>query len=126
MTIGQVAKQVGIRASAIRFYEKAGLIPKPLRSGGRRSYDETVLDLLAVLEHAKACGFTLAETRLLFNGFRAEPHLSERWQKLARQKMRELDALTARITAMKDLLERIQACRCTDLYQCGRAMLLRH
>ncbi len=126
MTIGQVAKQVGIRASAIRFYEKSGLIPKPLRSGGRRRYDASVLELLAVLERAKACGFTLAETRLLFNGFRSEPRLSERWQKLARQKMRELDALSARIAAMKDLLQRIQACRCTDLYQCGRAMLRRH
>ena len=115
LTIGEVAKQAGLNASAIRFYEQAGLLPKPGRSSGRRRYDRSVLEILAVLEHAKACGFTLAETRQLFNGFRNEPHLSERWQALARRKVNELDALAGRIAAMKQLLQRIQACRCIDL-----------
>jgi DNA-binding transcriptional MerR regulator len=68
---------LGPRASAIRFYEKAGLIPKPLRSGGQRRYDRTILDRLAVLEFAIECGFTLAEARQLFSGFR-DPSLSRR------------------------------------------------
>ena len=37
MTIGQVAKEAGLTASAIRFYEQAGVLPKPLRIGGRSS-----------------------------------------------------------------------------------------
>ena len=123
MTIGQVAKQAGLRASAIRFYERAGLLPKPVRSSGQRRYDRTILERLALLEFAKECGFTLAEIRQLFNGFRDEAPLSVRMQGLARKKIAELDALTRRIAVMKEFLEKAQACRCIDLQECGRRML---
>jgi MerR family transcriptional regulator, redox-sensitive transcriptional activator SoxR len=123
MTIGEVARQGGLRASAIRFYEKSGLLPKPLRSGGQRRYDSTILERLAVLERAKDCGFTLEEVRMLFNGFRADVPLSKRWQDLARKKIAELDALSERIAVMKDLLERAQRCRCMDSQECGRRIL---
>jgi len=43
LTIGEVAKQAGLRPSAIRYYEKAGLLPKPLRSGGQRLYSPDIL-----------------------------------------------------------------------------------
>lgn len=123
MTIGEVAREAGLRTSAIRFYEKAGLLPKPMRSSGQRRYDRSVLELIAVLQHAKECGFTLADTRQLFNGFRSETHVSERWRTLARQKIVELDAMAERIAVMKGLLERIQRCQCMDLHQCGRGIL---
>lgn len=123
MTIGEVAKQGGLRASAIRFYEKSGLLPKPIRSGGQRRYDSAVLERLAVLERAKDCGFTLDEVRMLFNGFRADVPLSKRWQDLARKKIVELDELTQRIAAMRGLLERAQGCRCIDFQECGRRIL---
>ena len=41
MTIGEVAGRAGIKASAIRFYEKAGLLPKPNRTSGQRRYDDS-------------------------------------------------------------------------------------
>jgi DNA-binding transcriptional MerR regulator len=126
MTIGEVARQAGLRASAIRYYEKVGLLPRPGRTSGRRQYDEGVLELLAVLEHAKACGFTLAETKQLFGGFRNERPVSDRWRSLARDKIVELDALTHRIAAMRGLLGRIQRCQCLDVRQCGRAILKSH
>jgi MerR family redox-sensitive transcriptional activator SoxR len=123
MTIGQVAKQAGLRASAIRFYEKAGLIPKPLRSGGQRRYDPTILERLALLEFAKRCGFTLAEARHLFEDFPAEAPLSQRLQNTARRKLAELETLAQRIALMKERLERAQACQCSDLRECGRRIL---
>ena len=52
--IGQVAKESGLAASAIRFYEQSGVLPKPVRVGGRRQYDPSILERLAVLERAKA------------------------------------------------------------------------
>jgi DNA-binding transcriptional MerR regulator len=123
MTIGEVAKQGGLRASAIRYYEKSGLLPKPIRSGGQRRYDSTILERLAVLERAKDCGFTLEEVRTLFNGLRGDVPLSKRWQDLASRKIVELDALTERIAVMKGLLERAQRCRCIDVQECGRRIL---
>jgi MerR family redox-sensitive transcriptional activator SoxR len=118
MTIGQVAKESGFAASAIRYYEQAGVLPKPIRRSGRRQYDRSVLERLAVLERAKACGFSLAETRQLFYGFREGAPPSERWQTLARRKIVELDNLALKIAATKELLQ--HPCACQDLAECGR------
>jgi MerR family redox-sensitive transcriptional activator SoxR len=121
MTIGQVAKESGLAASAIRYYEQADLLPKPRRIGGRRQYDKTILERLAVLERAKDCGFSLGEARELFYGFREDALLSARWRTLAVRKIAELDELMRKIAAMKDLLER--PCACRDLGECGRRIL---
>ncbi|MBZ5606913.1 MAG: MerR family transcriptional regulator [Acidobacteriia bacterium] len=118
MTIGQVARQAGLRASAIRFYEKAGLLPKPVRRGGQRRYDSSILARLAVLKRAKDCGFTLDEARRLFND-QGRPR--ERWERIAVRKVAELDALIQKIALMKDLLEK--RCQCADLDECGRKIL---
>ena len=123
LTIGQVAGRAGIKASAIRCYEKAGLLPKPNRASGQRRYDVTAVERLAVLEFAKNCGFTLAECRELFNGFRDDAPLSIRMQKLAGKKIAELDALGRRVTLMKELLEKSLKCKCLDLHECGRRIL---
>jgi MerR family redox-sensitive transcriptional activator SoxR len=118
MMIGQVAKESGLAASAIRFYEQVGVLPKPIRVGGRRRYDPSILERLALLERAKACSFSLAEMRHLFYGFREGTPPSERWQILARHKIAELDELAAKIAASKELLQR--PCACRDLAECGR------
>lgn len=118
MTIGQVAKDSGFAASAIRFYEQAGLLPKPARRAGRRRYDPSILERLAVVERAKACGFTLAETKQLFFGFREDAPPSLRWQTLAQRKLAELDELAIKIAATRKLLQR--PCACDNLAQCGQ------
>ena len=121
MTIGQVAKESGLAASAIRFYEQAGVLPKPTRIGGRRQYDRSILERLAVVDRAKACGFSLAETRQLFYGFREGVPPSERWETLARRKIVELNELARKIADMKELLQR--PCACKDLAECGWRIL---
>ena len=77
-----------------------------------------MIERLAVLERAKACGFSLAETRQLFYGFREGTPPSERWQTLARRKIAELDDLARKIAATRELLQR--SCACQDLAECGR------
>jgi MerR family redox-sensitive transcriptional activator SoxR len=123
MTIGEVARRAGLRASAIRFYEKAGLLPKAARAGGQRRYDGKILERLALVDFAKECGFTLAEIRQLFHGFRDNTPLSARMQLLAARKVQELDVLSGRIGIMKNMLARAQRCRCIDVDECGRRIL---
>lgn len=118
LTIGEVAKKAGLRASAIRFYERSGLLPKPIRLKGQRRYDSSILARLAVLERAKDCGLTLEEARNLFNDHGLP---SERWQRVARKKIAELDAQLERIAAMRELLKR--SCTCADLEECGRKLV---
>jgi len=117
MTIGEVAKRTGLRTSAIRFYEKTGLLPSPMRTSGQRRYDVGILDRIAVLERAKACGFNLAEIRVLFQG---DGSHSMKWKRLAARKIAELDAAAQRIAAMKDLLQR--ACDCKTAAECGQCI----
>jgi MerR family redox-sensitive transcriptional activator SoxR len=118
MTIGEVAKRSGLRASAIRYYERAGLLPKPARWSGQRRYDSSILARLAVLRRAKNCGFTLDEARQLFND---SGRPSERWQRVAQTKIVELDALMERIKGMRELI--VRRCQCADLDECGRRIL---
>jgi MerR family redox-sensitive transcriptional activator SoxR len=120
MTIGEVAKRSGLRASAIRYYERVGLLPKQARSGGQRRYDSRILARLAVLERAKNCGFTLDEVRHLFND---QGRPSERWDRAAKTKIVELDALMERIRGMRDLI--VRRCQCEDLDECGRKLMAR-
>lgn len=119
MTIGKVARESGFAASAIRYYEQAGVLPKPARAGGRRIYGEPILERLAVLERMKACGFSLAEMRQLLYGFREGTPPAERWQALARRKIAELDELANKIAATRQLLAH-HPCECRDLAECGR------
>jgi MerR family redox-sensitive transcriptional activator SoxR len=121
MTIGEVATRSGLTASAIRYYEQEGLLPRPARIGGKRRYDPAILEKLAVVERAKACGFSLAETRQLFYGFREDTPPSQRWQALARKKIAELDELARKIAATRDMLQR--PCECRDLAECGRRIV---
>src|SRR5262252_4201275 len=70
LTISQVARQIRLRPSAIRYYERIGLLPPAQRLGGQRRFDPRVLYRLAIIQRARQLGFTLTEIRQLFFGFR--------------------------------------------------------
>ena len=62
MRIGELAERAGTTTKALRFYERAGLLPPPERTpGGYRDYDEAALDRLRFVKGAQADGLTLAE-----------------------------------------------------------------
>jgi len=117
---------MGLRASAVRYYEQIGILPPASRIAGQRRYDHTVLYRLAVIQRARQVGFTLDEIRRLFFGFGSQTPASARWQKLSRQKLAELAGLSDQIKTMQRLLTRLSRnCRCQVLEQCGKGMLER-
>jgi MerR family redox-sensitive transcriptional activator SoxR len=123
LTISQVARQVGLQSSAIRYYEQIGLLPPAHRISGQRRYDTTVLYRLSVIQRARQLGFTLEEVRELFFGFRDVPRASVRWQKLCRKKLEELESLMEGIKTVRRLLRRMTArCHCETLDQCGKGI----
>ena len=66
LTIGTVAKRVGVNIDTIRYYEREGLLPEPQRrASGYRSYGEGTIAQLRFIRRAKALGFTLEEIREL-------------------------------------------------------------
>lgn len=125
LTISEVARRVGLRASAIRYYEQIGILPRAQRIAGQRRYDATVFHRLAVVQRARRLGFTLGEVRQLFFGFRPASPASERWQRLSRKKLAELDAQAREIRTMqRRLREMMRRCRCDTLEQCGKGIYL--
>ena len=126
MTIGEVARRTGLQASAIRYYEKIGLLPKTQRIGGQRRYETSVLNYLEVIDVARSAGFRIEEIRHLFHGFGKGTPAFRRWELLARRKITEMDELIARAKKMKRLLEKADRCKCLDLEDCGKAFRARH
>jgi MerR family redox-sensitive transcriptional activator SoxR len=123
LTISQVARQVRLRASAIRYYERIGLLPRAERLSGQRRYEPAVLYRLAIIQRARQLGFTLTEIRHLFFGFRDVTRASERWRTLSQRKLAELDHLMDGIKAVRGVLKKLTTkCRCDTLDQCGKAM----
>jgi MerR family redox-sensitive transcriptional activator SoxR len=126
LTISQVARQIRLRPSAIRYYERIGLLPPAQRLSGQRRYDSAMLYRLAIIQRARQLGFTLAEIRQLFFGFRDITRASDRWRALSQRKLAELDQLMDGIKAVRALLRKlITKCRCDTLDQCGKGMFER-
>jgi MerR family redox-sensitive transcriptional activator SoxR len=123
LTISEVARQVGLQASAIRYYERIGLLPPAPRMSGQRRYDTTVLYRLAIIQRARQLGFTLSEIRHLFLGFRNTTRPSERWRTLSQEKLAELDRLMEGVRAVRGVLRKMTSgCQCDTLDQCGKAI----
>ncbi len=122
LSIGQVAERAGIAASAIRYYEAEGLLPRAERRNGRRVYDESVVERLAIIHLAKGAGFTVAEVKRLLGGFALRTPPGERWRALAERKRVELDERIAEAERMKRLLQVVMRCECPTFTDCSRAM----
>lgn len=120
LTIGDVARRTGLRTSALRYYETAGLLQPVPRAHGRRMYDASVFESLALIRLAQEAGFTVSEVRRLLSGFDRATPASTRWRSLAQRKLEEINERIERAERMRDLLARLLECRCDTLGQCVR------
>lgn len=118
--IGKLAQKVGIAPSAIRYYERIGLLPAAKRHAGKRLYDEDTLGKIGVIRLAQSAGFSIQEIRALLFDFPQDAPPSERWQVLSRQKLQEIDAKMQALQEMKALLENTLNCQCEKLEDCSR------
>src|SRR5262249_10882255 len=119
LSISEVARRVGLRPSAIRYYEKIGILQPPWRVSGQRRYGPGIIHRLAVLKLAQQVRFTLTEIPELLSDD-GRKTVSERWQKIAVTKLAYMNAQLARIESMKEVLRRLQdRCQCDSVDRCG-------
>ena len=118
LNISKVAREAGVRPSAIRYYESIGLLPPAPRLGGWRQFDASAVDYIRVIRSAREMGFTLDEVRLLLHGYPQNTQPTERWAEMAKKKLPELDELMRRAASMKRLLQAGLACGCRRIEDC--------
>ena len=121
MSIGEVARRAELRPSAIRYYERIGLLPRPLRVGGRRLYDGHVLERLAIVRFAKFVGFKIDEIRLLLDDSPGRPP-PQKWRVIAERKVAHVDSLITEAIAVRALLQTTLRQKCPKLVERGLAL----
>jgi len=120
LTIGQLARKTGIAASALRYYEAAGIVKATTRTGNQRRYDVSAVARVNVVQLAQAAGFRLDEIKRLLNGLDAKTPPGPRWRALAANKIEEIDAQLGRLREMRKLLAALMRCQCPSINDCVR------
>jgi MerR family transcriptional regulator, redox-sensitive transcriptional activator SoxR len=118
LSIGEVARLAGRRASSIRYYEQIGLLPEAARVAGRRVYGPGVMRTLAVIETGQRAGLTLQEIKVLLAASPDDAAAVERLREVAERKLPEIADLIARSLLVRDWLGCAAHCECPSLDDC--------
>ncbi|WP_300009466.1 redox-sensitive transcriptional activator SoxR [Pseudonocardia sp.] len=119
LTIGDVAHRSGFAPSALRFYEREGLLRTTRTSGGQRRYERSVLRRLAFIRAARAIGVPLDEVREGLDrlpGGRTPTKAD--WTRLSRAWRGRLDEQIDALAALRDGLDSCIGCGCLSLARC--------
>ncbi|WP_405791978.1 MerR family transcriptional regulator [Streptomyces sp. NBC_01506] len=115
LSITELRTRTGLASSAVRFYERKGLLRATGRAGGKRVYDESAVEQIALIDLLKQAGFTLSEIAALVGpSGRTDPN----WRSVAADKLRELDDRVQRIELARRALRHTLDCRHSHLDDC--------
>lgn len=120
LTIGELADRSGVPASALRFYERRGLIGSRRTSGNQRRYPRATLRQVAFIRASQSVGIPLATIGevLAFLPEGAEP-TREFWARASECWSTELNARIERLERMRDLFTECIGCGCLSFGQCA-------
>ena len=114
MDIAEVARRSGLPASTLRYYDEKGLIASTGRLGLRRTFDDGVLERLALIALGRAAGFSLDEIGRMFSP-QGPPRIDR--QMLA-ARADELDRTIRKLSAMRDGLRHAAVCPAPSHMEC--------
>jgi MerR family transcriptional regulator, redox-sensitive transcriptional activator SoxR len=120
LTVRQVSDRSGFAPSALRYYERMGLVTATRTGGGQRRYERNVLRRLAFVRAATNVGLSLEEVEQALSTLprgRA-PNRSD-WARLSRGWRGRLDEQIRALTALRDGLDSCIGCGCLSLQTCG-------
>jgi DNA-binding transcriptional MerR regulator len=115
LTIGELACRSGVATSALRYWERLGLIPAPARISGQRRYPASAAGRVGVILLLRDAGFTLAEQRAFIEAHTIAPG---DWQRLARRKVAELDEQIAKAQTAREAIDHALRCPHEDILEC--------
>ena len=118
ITIGQMAGRTGVPVSAIRYYEREGLMEPARTAAGHRRYPRADIRRLTFIRIAQRLGLPLAEIRAHLDGLGRTPDARD-WARISRQMRAGLDARIDELTALRDRLSGCIGCGCLSLSACA-------
>jgi MerR family transcriptional regulator, redox-sensitive transcriptional activator SoxR len=120
LTVGAVSGRSGFAPSALRFYERLGLISATRTGGGQRRYARSVLRRLAFIRAARNIGLSLDEVSAALATLpeRRTPTKAD-WARLSRGWRSRLDDQIAGLQALRDGLDSCIGCGCLSLRTCA-------
>jgi MerR family copper efflux transcriptional regulator len=112
LTIGTVAKRVGVAIDTIRYYEREGLLPEPeRRASGYRTYGEGAIAQLRFIRRAKDMGFTLEEIRELLALSTDRQRGVKAVKKRVEQRVAAIDTRIGELQRVRDgLVQLVESC----------------
>ncbi len=119
LSIGEVAEKAGVTVSAIRFYERNGLLPRAERVAGQRRFTAATVRRLGIVGVAKQAGFSLAEIGALLSSVDRGAPAHERLRALATRKLPEVEAAIERAETTREWLVAASRCGCRTLEDCA-------
>ena len=119
LSIGEVAARSGIAASALRFYEREGLLRSSRSDSGQRRYDREVLRRVAFIRVAQRVGLTLTEIRVAMATLPDErtPTVAD-WARLSKGWRLRLDDQIQLLQHLRDELTSCIGCGCLSFKAC--------
>jgi MerR family redox-sensitive transcriptional activator SoxR len=119
LTIGEVASRSGLASSALRYYEREGLIPATRTGGGQRRYHRSVLRRLAFIRAARNVGLSLEEVRESLSRLPSSrtPTKAD-WTAISRGWRERLNEQIDGLVALRDGLDSCIGCGCLSLARC--------
>ena len=120
LTVSDVAERSGFAPSALRFYEREGLLHATRTGGNQRRYERSVLRRLAFIRAARNVGLSLEEVAAALATL-PESRTPTRadWTRLSRSWRHRLDAQIAALTKLRDGLDSCIGCGCLSLKKCA-------
>ncbi|WP_309084704.1 helix-turn-helix domain-containing protein [Chelativorans sp.] len=126
LTIGEAARQSGVKVPTIRFYEQIGLLPAPPRSeGNRRQFDGKDLSRLSFIRHARELGFEVADIRELLSLTETPQNSCHEADSIAARHLREIEARIEKLQALRGELQRmVEECGHGKVCECRVIQIL--
>jgi len=119
LTIGEVAARSGVAPSALRFYERQGLIASSRTDGNQRRYERAVLRRIAFIQAGRAAGVTLADIDAALARLPTSRTPSRKdWERLSNRWRDDLDARIETLQALRERLTTCIGCGCLSIDKC--------
>ncbi len=114
MSIGDVARVMGLPTNVLRHWETVGLLTPQRGTGGRRKYDEDQIVRIAVIQRSKGAGMTLEQIGVMLDDGARERHL------VLQQHLDDIDRRMEDMRRSREMTEHAMSCRSHDIATCPR------